>query len=277
MTGRTRFSDKALTKVVNAAAASVPGSVKITSSWSEIGTRSYPRCEIRSDQLAGVIQVTSFIAVSWPSPATDVAEKVQRSIIAWVTAMTGLRCTQVNVTVEQAVGSGRRVHAAEVAAAAEAPRLHPVQVHQGLPVTSPVTARPLSVIAPTVAPARPVRSPITRPPVRLEPVAVPAPAPVRPVSVPPQRPVAGARVPAEPRVLGAGSPPPPAVRRPRAPRDLPLLPVQAPAPVPLRPVALPDTTVPAATVPAERALVPVYVRGVRFSPDAPKGRKPRVR
>ncbi|MDR7328499.1 Asp23/Gls24 family envelope stress response protein [Corynebacterium guangdongense] len=238
MTGRTRFSDKALTKVVNAAASSVPGVVTVTSSWADIGTRSYPRCEVRSDQLAGVVQVSSFIAVAWPSPATDVAARVQRSISSWVTALTGLRCTQVNVTVEQAVDAGRRVHATEVARAPDSPALRPVQVRRAGPVVSPVTARPLRV-----------RVPETRPPRPLTPVPAPRPAPLREVARPPT----------------------PRLRPVRTPLAAPLRPVQLPPVAPLRPVTIPDVPAPPIVLRRPRPLTPVYVRGVRFTPTARQG------
>ena len=299
MKGKTRFSEKALTKVVNAAAASVPGSVAVTSSWADLGTRSYPRCDIRSDQLAGIIQINSFIAVSWPSPATDIAVAVQRTIISWVSAMTGLRCTQVNVTVEQAVDSDLRVRPEEVYAAAEAPRLRSVRVHRSIPVVSPETARPISVVSPNVARGRPVLSPTTGPAQPLTPTAVPHPGPLQETSVPPApqlrpvqmppptpvrsvsapsaRPVTAARLPVAPRVTGVKAPQQRPARKARPPMPLPLTPVLLPPETPLLPVTLSATPPPKVRAPRVRAVDPVRIRGVRFVPEAEQGGLRRVR
>ncbi len=276
MKGRTRFSEKSLSKIVNAAAASVPGVVRISSSWADIGTRSYPRCDIHSDQLAGVVQVTSFIAVSWPSPATDVAAKVQRTVTAWVHALTGLRCTRVDVTVEQAIDGDRRVQPAEVAAAAEAPALRSVRVQLGTPVVSPVTAPEVSLRTP-VTPAERVLAPTALPrpallrevpmptPVQLRPVHNPGPAPLRAPVAPPAGQVRSPRVPvARP------------ARKVRPPEPVPLTPVRIPVAAPLRPVTVPEAAAPRISVPRQLALTPVYVRGVRFVPAAERGGRRRV-
>lgn len=196
MKGSNNFSDRTLSRIATSAAASVPGVAVVSSSWTELGTRSYPRCEVRLDFRTQQVQLDFYLAVTFPSPITDVAARVQANAHTWIKAMTGLETNQVNVTVEQTVLGEARLTHADVNAAPTVPRLEPIQVRHGVSVRSPRQRASQAVRSPETAPPTPVRSPVTQegreptvpnlPPAR--PVRSPrvsAPRPLRPVRTTP--------------------------------------------------------------------------------------------
>ncbi|AKK10334.1 Asp23/Gls24 family envelope stress response protein [Corynebacterium uterequi] len=151
MSGRNDFSDRVFTTVINNAAAAVPGVETITSTWTDIGTRSYPRCDFRVEPEGQTVQVDSYLAVSWPAPVTDVAAQAQRTIQRWLEEMLGYTATQINVTVEQTVPSSRRVSLDDV-------RTHPHDPELGTIAVTPLVAE---VLPATITPTVEVYSPVT--------------------------------------------------------------------------------------------------------------------
>lgn len=263
MRGRNDFSDRTLTCIINHAAKAVSGVETISSSWAEIGTRSYPRCDFRVDIASGVIQVDSYLAVSWPAPVADVAAQVQRNVHTWLKAMTGLEATRIDVVVEQTVPGARRITATDLASTDRVPTIATFSVRPSMPVRSPVTDSQTPVSSPVTAAAQPLKPVSVRPlpepasptvpspvPMRdiaaLEPREVVSPRPARPpelkpITAPPARPVSSPQVPPPLRLAAVSVPPlqrvasatiPPAfrlteVRRPRGPK---IHPVTTPSP-----------------------------------------------
>ena len=131
-----RISERAVSRIVAGAAASVPGTTGLTRS---LAGRTYPRYDVIVDDAAGTCSVEAFIAVVWPSPVTAVAESVRRTITDWVTDMTGLTVTHVNVVVGPVVPDVP-VTATAVAAHPPRPRLRPVATPPP-PRLRPVTVR----------------------------------------------------------------------------------------------------------------------------------------
>lgn len=154
MTGRNNFTDRVLARIITQATAAVPGVVTITSSWADIGTRSYPRAEFLVDIASGVIQIDSFIAVAWPAPITAVARQVQRNIHTWLKDMTGLEATRIDVVVEQTVSGHGRVTAEELSTAPAFPSLIDVSTTPPSPLRDIVTGAPPTPVAPDL-PAAP--------------------------------------------------------------------------------------------------------------------------
>lgn len=187
MTGATNFSDRTLSRIINSAATSVPGVEVITSSWAEIGTRSYPRCDLRLDFHAHTLQVDSFLAVSFPAPVTDVAAKVRTNIHTWVKAMTGLEATHVNVTVEQTLLRDHRLSQADLNSGPSVPRLQPIHVRPGREPRSPKLPAERPLVSPRTAPPRPLRSPTGPSSWEAWAPELPEPTPVRSPRVPPER------------------------------------------------------------------------------------------
>lgn len=131
-----RISERAVSRIVALAAASVPGTTELARSLSG---RTYPRYDVIVDDAAGTCSIEAFIAVVWPSPVTAVAESVRRTITDWVTDMTGLTVTHVNVVVGPVIPDVP-VTAYAVAAHPTRPRLRPVTTPPP-PRLRPVTVR----------------------------------------------------------------------------------------------------------------------------------------
>lgn len=122
-----RISDRAVSRIVAAAVASVPGTTELGRSLERLAGRTYPRYDVAVDDAAGTCSVEAFIAVVWPSPVTAVAVTVRRVIAVWVHDMTGLTVTHVNVVVGPVV-PGLPVTDGAVAAHPARPTLRPVTV-----------------------------------------------------------------------------------------------------------------------------------------------------
>ncbi|HHU66408.1 Asp23/Gls24 family envelope stress response protein [Corynebacterium sp.] len=133
-----RITEKAVSRIVAVAAASVPGTTELGRSLERIAGRTYPRYDVIVDDTAGTCSIEAFIAVLWPSPVTAVAEAVRTTIAHAVEDMTGLTVTRVNVVVGPVV-TGRPVTAAHVAAHPTRPSLRPVTA------PAPVQLRPVTV------------------------------------------------------------------------------------------------------------------------------------
>ena len=64
-----RISERAVSRIVAGAAASVPGTTELARS---LAGRTYPRYDVIVDDAAGTCSVEAFIAVVWPSPVLRV-------------------------------------------------------------------------------------------------------------------------------------------------------------------------------------------------------------
>lgn len=119
------------------------------------------------DDTAGTVGIEMFIAVTWPSPVTAVAETVRGTVAETVRELTGLRVTRVNVVVGPVV-TGEHIR----------------RVTRGQLEDLPRRPRPRPVAAPPVR----VRRPRTTVTVPLRPVSAPAPPRLRQVTVMPLHP-----------------------------------------------------------------------------------------
>ena len=142
-----KITERAVSRIVAAAAASVPGTTELLRSLERPATRTYPRYDVLIDHAARTCSIEAFIAVVWPSPVTAVAEAVRATVTEWVQDFTGLTVTRVNVVVGPVV-RGRPVTAELLDAHPTHPRLRPV------------TVRPGPVVCPRVGPPAPLQ-PIT--------------------------------------------------------------------------------------------------------------------
>ncbi|GAB2501645.1 hypothetical protein CATRI_01950 [Corynebacterium atrinae] len=153
------ITDRAVARIVAMAAASVPGTTSLERGLDRLAGRTYPRYDVEVDEYSNSCSVEAFIAVTWPSPVTLVAEAVRTTITEWVQALTGLAVTRVNVVVGPVV-PGARI----------SPEL--IDAHPAHPTPRPVTVAPLRVASPSV----------------------PAPCPLRPITVTPLLEKRGPRV-----------------------------------------------------------------------------------
>ncbi|AKA95942.1 hypothetical protein [Corynebacterium ulcerans] len=135
------ITDRALTKLAKAAVNSVSGTVRVP----RRAGRSLPRIDVRRDDPHSPPTVEAFIAVSWPSPVTAVAENVATAIAEWFSVYAGIQDAPVNVVVTT-LNHGTRI---EIAPEPQSP-----------PVTHPVAPEAQSLIPIVTAPPRPLK-PIT--------------------------------------------------------------------------------------------------------------------
>lgn len=226
--GTLRFTHKALEHIVTSAIASVPGTEAIDAKLAGLAGRAFPRLLIQSDPASEVLAVDASIAVTWPSPVTDVAKSTRKAIEEWVAAYTGYRTTRVNVTVAAAV-PGERVSGPAVDARqtprAITPRSLPERQLKPITTNHTVPIRNIDAPAP-----QPVRS-IDADSAPLQVASVRAPEPTRLLQV---------TAPTPNHVRPVTAPNPVAVRSVAVPRPLQPRPVSAPRPVALRTVRVPE-------------------------------------
>ncbi|MFV8394792.1 Asp23/Gls24 family envelope stress response protein [Corynebacterium hindlerae] len=99
-----RISERAVTKIVAAAVASVPGTAVVKPS---VG-RTFPRFDVQLDDDGDTATIEAFIAVTWPAPLLDVAETVRARIIEDVNTLTAIKVLACNIVVGPVVaGEGR--------------------------------------------------------------------------------------------------------------------------------------------------------------------------
>ena len=281
--GWVKISEKTVTKIVRQAAASVPGTTDQAGGLDVLG-RNYPRFDVELDSNSDAVAIDAYIAVSWPSPVTRVAETVRTTIFDWVRDMTDIPVVRVNVTVGPIIPGSDRVTEAELNAFDTTPRLRSVVVtatnaalreivcsarNSGL---APVSVRsgseslkPVTVSGPDNATLRDIS---TGTPGELLPITVSGSEELRAVSVTgeaaatvyspevaPDTPLREIRVP-EQEPLGDIDV---AVSRPLAP-------VTVPEPAPLKPIAareLPTVTVSVPAAPNPRSVTAPRPRPVR--------------
>lgn len=126
--GTTEISVRSLERIVAQAIKSVPGTVSIDAKLAGIGGRGYPRSIVQADPDTRMVAVESTIAVTWPSPVTQVAAQTRAAIISAIEQFTGYSTTRVNITVGH-VEPGSRITNSAVAA--------PVTFHAAIPAVSP--------------------------------------------------------------------------------------------------------------------------------------------
>lgn len=141
-----KISDRAVSRIVAAAAASVPGTVGLGRSLDRPTGRTYPRYDVIVDDLAGTCSVEAYIAVTWPSPITDVAEAVRDSIIAWIDDATGLKATHVNVVVGPIVPGQRVPKSAATRPQLRTVKVPPLRITHPVIKSSPIPLRPVTII-----------------------------------------------------------------------------------------------------------------------------------
>lgn len=166
MKGRTRISERALSRIALHSAATVPGVSVTSGGFAGLGG-GYPRCDVSVDRAAGRVRLDLTIAVSWPAPVSAVAAHTRETIGRHVAAATGLSVSAVNVSVEQVLNSRHRVTEADLTADTPDYRHREVALRSPTPVRSPQlirlpaklsTRRPLTPVRTTaVRPLRPVR------------------------------------------------------------------------------------------------------------------------
>lgn len=252
--GATVVTNKALGKIVAAAADSVPGTTHTGMGLANPGGRALPRFNVEGNSTTGEATVEAFIAVTWPSPAAAVATAVRRAIEQWVHATTHYTVTSTTVWVAAVVREpgGSRVLRSDLSPIAPAP------------IDTAIRIKPTTVVAPSVAKPKPLTTVRTSPrfdharlpsvqrdwsqaalrPVDVAPerelrpvtvadhtgvrgVAAPAEAPLRPVALPAERPLK------QVSVVSRGS-----MRPTGAVSAAPLKAVQLPAETPLKPIGV---------------------------------------
>lgn len=102
MPGTSRINDKAVARVAEAAALSVPGCAAVDAKLAGLAGRGLPRVEVSLDRAASTASMSVEMAVSYPSPVVAVTEAVRAAIVAQVATLTGFRVTRVDVTVAAA-------------------------------------------------------------------------------------------------------------------------------------------------------------------------------
>lgn len=122
-----RISERAVTKIVAAAVASVPGTATIKSGVGRLTGRAFPRFDVQLDDDGDTATIEAFIAVTWPAPLLDVAETVRETIVEHVHTLTAIKVLACNVVVGPVVAGEGRVLVEDLA-------LPPL-------VTTPITVR----------------------------------------------------------------------------------------------------------------------------------------
>lgn len=103
------ISERAVTKLVEAAIRCVPGTVSVATGMGKLTGRSYPLCDVSLDDDGDTATVEAFIAVTWPSPLLSVAETVRSTIIDHVRTLAGIEVLACNVMIGQVLASSERV------------------------------------------------------------------------------------------------------------------------------------------------------------------------
>lgn len=132
------ISERAVTKIVAAATAAVPGTTGFTTGMGRLTGRGFPRFDVQLDHDADTATVEAFIAVTWPSPITEVAAAVRAAIIEHVRVYCGIEVLVCNVVVGPVIPAKQRVQASDVIL----PEVTPLSVTVPAPLPlDPVTIR----------------------------------------------------------------------------------------------------------------------------------------
>ncbi|WP_291313232.1 Asp23/Gls24 family envelope stress response protein [Corynebacterium sp. UBA2622] len=239
------LSERAVSRIAEAAALGVPGCVSLDAKLAGIAGRGLPRVEAHIDRLASSVDIDAQIAASYPSPVVAVTDTVREAVISHVETLTGLAVSRVNVTVANVVPAAGEDGPGRVSA-------QDVEGHPTFVVPADIRVKPLKVSSPVTRPRRELKSVAPAPRHPLAHPGVPAPVrvrgdgfepPVRPlVAVAPPPPVvpAAVEVPPPPALRPASAPVAPALKRVVAKRP-PRVAVVAARPV-VRSVEAPEPT-----------------------------------
>lgn len=131
------ITERAVTKVVAAATASVPGTTGFSTGMGRLTGRGFPRFDVQLDHDADTATIEAFIAVTWPSPLIDIAETVRSTIVEHVRVLCGIEVLACNVVVGPVIPAKDRVTTEDLAM----PPLTPRTVN----VPPPVRLAPISI------------------------------------------------------------------------------------------------------------------------------------
>lgn len=182
------ISEKAVERVAEMAALTVPGVRQLDAQLAGLAGRRYPRVDVHLDRASAIAAVEAEIATTYPSPVAAITDAVRATIISHIRTLCGLDVSRVKVTVAnaQADPNGARVTWDDVAS------------HNA-------SAEPVGI---TVSPSR-VVMPETKERVALTPIEVePGVEHMREVTVPAPPHVTHIDVPAEPEVEHISAPAP---------------------------------------------------------------------
>ncbi|QGU02898.1 hypothetical protein CKALI_10215 [Corynebacterium kalinowskii] len=115
------ISERAVTKIVAAATATVPGTTGFSTGVGRLTGRGYPRFDVQLDHDADTATVEAFIAVTWPAPLIEIAETVRRTIVEHVQTLCGIEVLTCNVVVGPVVPAKKRVSSADLELAPVSP------------------------------------------------------------------------------------------------------------------------------------------------------------
>lgn len=144
---KVTLSERAVTKIVAAAAESVPGTVQHSAGIDRLAGRALPRFDVLVDDARRTASVEAFIAVSWPSPVVEIAKLVRQTIHDHVQKFCGIKVEQANVVVGAVIPSPTRLTSESLAVPDVSPsavtvRSNPIR-HPQAPL--PQLLRPIQV------------------------------------------------------------------------------------------------------------------------------------
>lgn len=255
------ISEKAVERVAETAALTVPGVHHLDAQLAGLAGRKYPRVNVRLDLASAIAAVETEIATTYPAPVAAITDAVRATIIAHIRALCGLDVSRVKVTVAHVVNDPNqgRVTWDDVASHTAEPEVDQIRVSPSR-VTSPVTKEREELIPIEVAASwQDMRD-----------VTVPAPPEVEHIDVPAEPEVAHVKAPEPSYVQASGF-----VGAPRELAEIAVPPereVRVPMPSrpqELAPIRVTPTYVRGVHTPEPRQLIPA--RALPLQPLAPVG------
>lgn len=175
------INERAIERVAEVAASSVPGTLELDAKLAGLAGRSFPRIDVHLDRHSGVAAIEAEIATSYPAPIAAVTDAVRATIISHVRTLTGIDVSRVNIHVAnvQAGEHARRVTWDDVASHSAFIIPTAMQVHPS-EVRSPET-KERSPLAPIHARSltEDLREVTTPDPITVSSVDTPKPSPVK--------------------------------------------------------------------------------------------------
>lgn len=134
------ISEKAVERVAEIAALTVPGVHHFDAQLAGLAGRKYPRVSVRLDLASAVAAAEAEIATTYPAPVAAITDAVRATIIAHIRALCGLDVSRVKVTVAHVESDPQqgRVTWDDVASHTAEPELDAIRVSPSR-VISPVT------------------------------------------------------------------------------------------------------------------------------------------
>lgn len=272
------ISEKAVERVAETAALTVPGVRALDAKLAGLAGRSLPRVEVRLDRATATAAVEADIATTYPSPVAAITDAVRATIIAHIRTLCGLDVSRVKVNVAnvEADPAGGRVTWDDVASHTAGVVPVPVLVTPS-EVTSPVVAQRKDLLPIDVeSSADHLRHVVVPAPPEVEHIRTPEPPAVESVETPePIEPQVSGFVGHVPPLVHPEVPTPRPVRVPLPPHERSLAPimvrepevqpVRTPAPAALRPVRM---------EPPRRLIAPVVEHPTRVERPVVPRRQP---